>query len=332
MPLRYRGACRLCGSNLPAGTDAVYERATRSVRCLACSQSDGASVVDALAPAPAPVGTQTPVALLGLADYLAARAPASAVIAETLRVQSVAPSRTWSAKLFGTSPLSRDALPWYLGAIGELEVGAVLNYLGPGWRVIHSIPVGTRGSDVDHLVIGPGGVFTINTKHHERGQVWVASRRLMVNGQRTEHLRNSEHEANRVSRLLGAATQSDVDVTPLVVVVAARSITMRERPPRVVVLESTQLVRWLQSKPMTLDDERLQVLFAAATRQETWGTTGPAVPDLSAFMALRDAVHRARSRRRAWAAVGIIAFVTAPLLAITGAQALLAFASAILAP
>jgi hypothetical protein len=34
----------------------------------------------------------------------------------------------------------------------------------PRWRCRHSIPVGSNGADIDHLVIGPGGVFTLNTK------------------------------------------------------------------------------------------------------------------------------------------------------------------------
>ena len=29
-----------------------------------------------------------------------------------------------------------------------------------------------QGTDIDHLVIGPGGVFTINTKHHRDANIW----------------------------------------------------------------------------------------------------------------------------------------------------------------
>ncbi|MCA1982196.1 hypothetical protein [Nocardioides nematodiphilus] len=37
MRLRYAGACRLCGAPRSAGTPAVYERSTRTVRCIGCS-------------------------------------------------------------------------------------------------------------------------------------------------------------------------------------------------------------------------------------------------------------------------------------------------------
>src|SRR3954464_11747592 len=36
MRLRYAGRCRMCESELPAKSDAIYERASRTVRCLTC--------------------------------------------------------------------------------------------------------------------------------------------------------------------------------------------------------------------------------------------------------------------------------------------------------
>jgi hypothetical protein len=35
-----------------------------------------------------------------------------------------------------------------------------------GRHVLHAVPVGDRGSDIDHVVIGHGGVYTVNTKTH----------------------------------------------------------------------------------------------------------------------------------------------------------------------
>src|SRR3954447_3384588 len=51
------------------------------------------------------------------------------------------------------------------GALAEEHVGGVLEQLPrEHWRVIHDATLG-RG-DVDHIVIGPPGVFTIETKSH----------------------------------------------------------------------------------------------------------------------------------------------------------------------
>jgi hypothetical protein len=60
---------------------------------------------------------------------------------------------------------------WMQGARGEESVGAVLDGLtGEGWLAIHDVSLG-RGN-VDHIAVGPGGIFTIETKSH-RGRISV---------------------------------------------------------------------------------------------------------------------------------------------------------------
>jgi hypothetical protein len=56
-----------------------------------------------------------------------------------------------------------DPLPHRKGARGEQSVGQVLESLDDRFRVHHGIETG-RGN-VDHLVIGPTGVFAIETKN-----------------------------------------------------------------------------------------------------------------------------------------------------------------------
>lgn len=54
---------------------------------------------------------------------------------------------------------------WERGASGEEHVGEVLAALAPdGWRAIHDVSLG-RGN-VDHVLIGPAGLLTIETKSH----------------------------------------------------------------------------------------------------------------------------------------------------------------------
>ena len=104
-------------------------------------------------------------------------------------------------------------------------VGRLLDKLPDGWAVLHAVPVGKGDTDIDHVVIGPGGVFTINTKNHSGQKVWVAGRTFMVNGQKQPHLRNAGHEAQRASRLLSAAAGFRVDVVPVIAVVDPASLT-----------------------------------------------------------------------------------------------------------
>lgn len=58
---------------------------------------------------------------------------------------------------------------WLRGAKGEEAVGAICAELeAAGWHAIHDVSLG-RGN-VDHILVGPGGIFTIETKSH-RGRI-----------------------------------------------------------------------------------------------------------------------------------------------------------------
>ena len=62
--------------------------------------------------------------------------------------------------------LDAERAMWARGEAGERLVGAELDRLAPHeWWVFHAIPRGSAGTDIDHLVIGVGGVFTVNTKN-----------------------------------------------------------------------------------------------------------------------------------------------------------------------
>ena len=164
------------------------------------------------------------------------------------------------------------ARPWLVGAAGEQRVGDLLQSLtrsDPLWQSIHSIPIGTNGADLDHLVMGPGGVFTINTKHHPRGRVWVGGDVVMVNGRTRPYIRKSRHEAARGSQLLSSACGFPVPVRALVVTVGA-TLTVKAAPVDVTVLEAGALVRWLTRQPPVLSVAALGHIHAAARSEFTW--------------------------------------------------------------
>jgi hypothetical protein len=50
------------------------------------------------------------------------------------------------------------------GAEGERKVGAILEGLEPKWHVLHGVYLGS--GDIDHVLVGPGGTFTVETKSH----------------------------------------------------------------------------------------------------------------------------------------------------------------------
>jgi hypothetical protein len=227
---------------------------------------------------------------------LAAQEPAAALVARAAALERAAsahqgaqegvvstqPSalRRFFAWVFGTDAVTagrtaraHQSRSWLVGAAGERRVAEVLLSLtrsDPLWQSIHSVPVGTRGSDIDHVVLGPGGIFTINTKHHPRGTVWVGGDVILVNGVARPYVRNSRHEAARASRPMACGFR--VPVRGLVVTVGA-TLTMKTAPADVIVLDARGLSRWLGRQPLMLSVSTLGHVYAAARRESTWGPT-----------------------------------------------------------
>ncbi|WP_258802305.1 nuclease-related domain-containing protein [Pseudarthrobacter sp. NS4] len=235
------------------------------------------------------------------------RVPAQAVIEELLAVQSRVRPRTTLQRIFGANPLSSESLSWYKGALGEMAVGGILERLGPEWLVLHAVPVGAGSADIDHVLIGPPGVFTLNTKNHSGQSVWVAGRTLMVAGRKTRHLYNynAAHEAARAAKLLSVAVGAAVEVTGVVVVVEPKSLTIKARPENAAVVSDTQLLRWLSRCPRELGPREVAQIAAAAVHPGTWHRRPVPLGDPLAlqqsFHALRLLVVQARRRRAAWA-------------------------------
>lgn len=146
-------------------------------------------------------------------------------------------------KFFAMSPLEPESRSWYVGLLGELETGRLLDGLTQeGFTVLHSVPIGVKGSDIDHVVISPSGlIYTINTKYHSGKKIWAGGKTLMVNGQKEPYIRNSLYEAQRVS----AKLPDKSIVTPLMVFINPQSITQKNSAV-VTLLDVSDLQRYLR--------------------------------------------------------------------------------------
>ena len=66
---------------------------------------------------------------------------------------------------------SADAVAWGRGAAGERRTARLLAPLERhGWEALHDLAVPGSRANLDHLVIGPGGVFVIDSKQY-RGRL-----------------------------------------------------------------------------------------------------------------------------------------------------------------
>lgn len=206
------------------------------------SREPAASPVDGVGEVvpPVPEAAATPVARPQVAEPwidLAANAAGVQVREQALAARRAAPVRSLVARVMGVHTEERA---WRIGADGEEKVAGELARMvrkDPRWRVLHAVPVGSRGADIDHVVVGPGGVFTLNSKHHPGATLWVGGRTFLVDGTRKPYLHASQHEARRAARLLSAACGFAVPVQGVVVPVGATSLTVKPTPAGVDVVD-----------------------------------------------------------------------------------------------
>ncbi|MBB5617036.1 NERD domain-containing protein [Microcella frigidaquae] len=260
---------------------------------------------------------------------LRTRPPAIGIMRECITRHDADPPQSRLAWLFGIHPLRTDARAWYRGALGERAVGRNLDKMGGEWAAIHGVPIGNRGSDIDHVVIGPSGAYTINTKRHDDARIFAGGGSIRVNGQPTQYVRNAQYEAGRAARLLSAAVGYPVEVTPIVVFVDAREVRYGLKEPVVAVLTLSRLTRWLRRNPRALSSEQCAELREAAARLSTWGSAlTDGMPDhevTERFETIDRVVTAAIVRNRLWLTAaliigGLIAFnvISEPLGAVLG--------------
>jgi hypothetical protein len=166
-----------------------------------------------------------------------------------------------------------DERAWSKGAIGEQLVGWLLGRLPEGWHVFHDVPIGERGANIDHLVVAPTGVFTLNSKNR-RGRVSVTAHTFRVNGYRSDDLLKATKEAERASRLLGAALGHPVVVHAALVVIADE-LEIKQQPPDVRVGGPRGIKRWLERLPSVLSPREVIEIAAVAHKPVTWKDRSP---------------------------------------------------------
>lgn len=157
-----------------------------------------------------------------------------------------------------------------LRARSEHLVTARLRLLeASGYRSVHAIPIGSAGCNIDHLVVGPGGVFALAVFRERATHVWARNDTLTVDGTRQEWLHDTAFVAGRAARMLSTRCEFDVRVHPVVVVVDALRLTV-EGDSDVHVTNRTRLLSWLESQPQCLTEDEVDVIDDTARHPQTW--------------------------------------------------------------
>jgi Nuclease-related domain len=259
--VKHDGVCSRCGIALRTGEAAVYERPTRSIRCVVCPiEAEGA--------------IEDPIFDSGVAGASARREYERRKANREARVKGRFGRLGSLALALTDDPQSTRA--WATGARGEEKLAAALEGID-GLRVLHDRRVPRSPANIDHIVIGPAGIFVVDAKNL-RGRIEIRNRGGFF---RTDHrLYVGRRDCSALATGLGwqveavtaALTAADVDplppVTPVLCFIDGEwPLFGAPNEYAGVRLEGTGSIRKLMAAPAALDPpsiERLARLLSAA--------------------------------------------------------------------
>jgi hypothetical protein len=150
---------------------------------------------------------------------------------------------------------SPDAVAWRRGAVGERRTARLLDPLERhGWAVLHDLALPGSQANLDHLVIGPGGVFVIDSKQY-RGHLQLDPSGRLWHGRYplTPTLRAVEFEADQAAQVLADPQV----VVPIVAVHGAQVPWGKVVMMGIPVVPAKRLPGMLRQLPAVLGPERV---------------------------------------------------------------------------
>jgi hypothetical protein len=154
---------------------------------------------------------------------------------------------------------SPDARAWRRGAAGERRTARLLCQLERhGWAVLHDLALPGSRANLDHLVIGPGGVFVIDSKQY-RGRLQLDSSGRLWHGRYplAPILHAVSFEADQAAQAL---PDPGVVVLPIVVVHGAQVPWSKVLMNGIPVVSARRLPSMLRALPAVLGPERVAAL------------------------------------------------------------------------
>ena len=165
----------------------------------------------------------------------------------------------------------RGSLARLLGGHGHARVSSSwLGRLPEGWHLHNDVAVGELGERIDHVIVGPAGVFAVCAKNVS-GNVWVGASGVRVNGHATDFVQASLTEARLAARMLSAALERPIEVRPVLAILADGWTIQAPRTD--VFIGAPRGVRdWLGRLPAVLTPGDVSAIATAAGQPSTWET------------------------------------------------------------
>lgn len=177
------------------------------------------------------------------------------------------PAAVAAAAVTLAAPAPKATRSWRIGAQGERDTARLLRPLRLlGWRTLHDRRVPGQSGNIDHLVVGRGGVFAVETKSWS-GTVTVDEAGWRVDGRRADkYLDEVRREADAARRAL-VRGGVELDVEPVICVHRAELPSAEFLVDGVTVVAASRLRRLLHGQPSRLRPATVRAAAAVLDEQ-----------------------------------------------------------------
>jgi hypothetical protein len=139
-----------------------------------------------------------------------------------------------------------------------------------GWHVVHAVPLGRQGTVVEHMLIGPGGIFSITSHAHPGAVIHIHDRTIDVDGSPVQYLRDARLEATRVQGVLRSAVGSELAVRAVLVLQGIVEMRADAPPEDALVVARHDIPGVFRRFPPRLEPARADAIAAIARQRTTW--------------------------------------------------------------
>lgn len=164
-----------------------------------------------------------------------------------------------------------------LGLDGEMTTAEELNQLMRyGYYVFHDFPADRF--NIDHIIIGPAGVFAVETKTRSKGimrgkqgamVIFENSQLKFPNFEESESIRQVKDESKWLTQFLGKSVGKPVTVKPILAI-PGWFVERRTKDPSIMVINPKEVAKHVTSNTIVFDEQTIeQVKYQVEQRCRT---------------------------------------------------------------
>ena len=161
-----------------------------------------------------------------------------------------------------------------LGIAGEEFTAKILEGLGSEYKILHSIPFSEHKKDLDHIVIGPTGIYIINSKNYRAKSLLIDDEYIIYNKKRLSDPIDLQRDVRYVENLFKVK-----NVFPIISLVNNNSLRIKSSKVSKV-LHANKIVNYIKNQETVYTENYINKVYSEMSNCGKWGINNIEDPDI----------------------------------------------------